>query len=44
MTHTYLAAARQPQYETKDSGQRDQFSSGIPPEPDTGRPRFDVLV
>ncbi|MGW0577942.1 hypothetical protein ACWD25_18665 [Streptomyces sp. NPDC002920] len=44
MTHTYPAAARQPQYATKDSGQRDDFSAGMLPEPDTGRPRFDVLI
>ncbi|MEH0490560.1 hypothetical protein QBA78_36500 [Streptomyces scabiei] len=35
MTHTYIAAARQSQYETKDSGQRDEFSSGMLREPDT---------
>jgi hypothetical protein len=44
VTHTYIAAAQQPQYESKDSGQRDEFSSGMLCEPDTGRPRFDLLV
>lgn len=44
MTNTYIAAARQSQYETKDSGQHDEFSSGMLREPDTGRSRFDVLV
>lgn len=44
MTHTYIAAAQQPQYETKDSGQRDEFSSGMLREPDTGQLWFDLLV
>ncbi|MDW6058056.1 hypothetical protein SAZ11_08135 [Streptomyces sp. FXJ1.4098] len=44
MTHKYITAAQQPQYETKDSGQRDEVSSGMLREPDIGRPRFDMLV
>ncbi|WP_424863018.1 dATP/dGTP diphosphohydrolase domain-containing protein [Streptomyces sp. MMS24-I29] len=31
-------------YETKDSGHRGQYASGMLREPDTGRPRFDLLV
>jgi hypothetical protein len=38
MTHKYIAAAQQSQCETKDSGQRDEFSSGMLREPDIGRP------
>lgn len=33
-----------PQFETKDSGKRDTYTSGMNREPDTGRPRFDLLV
>ncbi|MDP9904735.1 dATP/dGTP diphosphohydrolase domain-containing protein [Arthrobacter bambusae] len=33
-----------PQFETKDSGKRDTYASGMNREPDTGRPRFDLLV
>ncbi|MFE7114087.1 dATP/dGTP diphosphohydrolase domain-containing protein [Streptomyces sp. NPDC057654] len=44
MTRTYKAAAQQPPHETKESGQRDEFSSGTLRAPDTGRPRFDLLV
>lgn len=29
---------------TKDSGERTAFSSGMTREPDTGRPRFDLLL
>jgi len=32
------------QYETKDSGVRNHFDSGMQREPDTGRPRFDLLL
>lgn len=29
---------------TKDSGERNEFASGMQREPDAGRPRFDLLV
>ncbi|MFJ2420677.1 dATP/dGTP diphosphohydrolase domain-containing protein [Streptomyces brevispora] len=44
MTQANTAAIQQPQFETKDSGQRAEFSSGMQHEPDVGWPRFDLLV
>ncbi|MDX3020065.1 hypothetical protein [Streptomyces acidiscabies] len=44
MLRRHIAAAQALQYETQDSGRRDDFSSGMLRKPDTGRPRFDLFA
>lgn len=38
------AEARTVPFLTKDTGRRDQYASGMQREPDSGRPRFDLLL